>query len=600
MGRASMRASRRTTSVAALVLCAAAATAAGCDRRGAGDDGRVPPPAPDVAGVEAPLARALAEATAEVDRAPRSAAAWGRLGVLFDIHDFPEEAVACYERAQALDPGEFRWPYFLGITRLIGDRTAAAAAFERAAELEPDYAPIHVYRGRSCLLADDLDRARRAFERAVRLDSTLVRAHLGLGQVALAEGEAERALRHVDRALETGATSGEVHRLRAEALRRRGDRAGAREEGRLGSIGAKFEPIADPVRDALGLTEGVTVRWCKVRADRAMRAEQPVEAADVWRAYLEEVPRSVGARLELAAIYMQVGLADRAMRVLDEAVELAPENARVHFYLGNARAALRDPNPAAAIASFDRALELDPSLARARGNLGVLLVGEGSVDEGLAHIRQAIEAMPGDADLRFNLAMALRGVGRSTEAIAALEDAVTIDPDHVRARFELGGLLAEAGRLDEAAAEFGSVVAAEPTRLGAHVNLVRALKESGRFAGAIEACRRGLERYPEHPHLANYLAWMLATCPVDSLRNGEEAAEIARLWSERSPPSAEFVEILAVAHAERGDFESALRRGREALALVQEQRPDDAASIERIEGELRAFQNGRPFRERSR
>src|SRR5262249_61451661 len=74
-------------------------------------------------------------ARAAVRRAPQSAAAWGRLGMLLAAHGFYPESVACFAQAQQLDPGEVRWPYFQGVALALTDPDAALPHLRRAVEL---------------------------------------------------------------------------------------------------------------------------------------------------------------------------------------------------------------------------------------------------------------------------------------------------------------------------------------------------------------------------------------------------------------------------------------------------------------------------------
>lgn len=67
---------------------------------------------------------------------PRSAQAWERLGNIYLIHDWNAEAAACYRRAIALKPKEFRWHYYLGRSLVTTDPTTAANAFSRAIALD--------------------------------------------------------------------------------------------------------------------------------------------------------------------------------------------------------------------------------------------------------------------------------------------------------------------------------------------------------------------------------------------------------------------------------------------------------------------------------
>lgn len=70
----------------------------------------------------------------------------------------------------------------------------------------------------------------------------------------------------------------------------------------------------------------------------------------------------------------------------------------------------------AAIAAFERALELDPGFARAHNNLGVALWSSGAVDSSLAFFDRALELEPADQEAALNAAQAFVAAGRPGRA----------------------------------------------------------------------------------------------------------------------------------------------------------------------------------------
>src|SRR5207248_3162038 len=96
--------------------------------------GPEPPAVPDE-GLEPAVREAIEEARAAVLHSPRSAVAWGRLGMVLLAHAFPAEAEKSFARAEQLDPREARWSYYLGVAGSTRDPEAAIAAWQRAALL---------------------------------------------------------------------------------------------------------------------------------------------------------------------------------------------------------------------------------------------------------------------------------------------------------------------------------------------------------------------------------------------------------------------------------------------------------------------------------
>ncbi len=153
------------------------------------------------------------------------------------------------------------------------------------------------------------------------------------------------------------------------------------------------------------------------------------------------------------------------------------------------------------------------------------------------------------------------------------------------------------GRLDEAAEQFTRVIDAggEPGVLAmAHTNRGMVESRRGNWQRAIDDYRQALQFQPKLPTAHNNLAWLLAACPDDFLRDGQAAIEHAT-WACSatgwSVPS--FLGTLAAAHAEVGDFDQAVHWHTRALDDPAYRRMyGDATVSER----LRLYQQGLPCR----
>jgi Zn-dependent protease len=123
---------------------------------------------------------------------------------------------------------------------------------------------------------------------------------------------------------------------------------------------------------------------------------------------------------------------------------------------------------------------------------------------------------------------------------------------------------------DEAIALFSQVIESggEPGVLATALTN-RGLAESrrGQWQNAIEDQEEALRLNPKLASAHNNLAWLLATCPVDSLRDGEAAVEHATWACEAAGwATPNCLGTLAAAYAEIGDFSQAVRWQERALA----------------------------------
>ena len=91
----------------------------------------------DLALVSEPRLLQAAEAAQKaVADAPDKADTWGDLGNVYLVHGWEAEAARCYQRAVKLDPTEFRWFYYLGLSTYKTDAQTAVEAFTKAIALD--------------------------------------------------------------------------------------------------------------------------------------------------------------------------------------------------------------------------------------------------------------------------------------------------------------------------------------------------------------------------------------------------------------------------------------------------------------------------------
>ncbi len=551
----------RTSRLLTLAVAIAAAALPGCDPASPPQAGALltQPPVPDLSGLQPPLVRAIEEAARVVELNPEDAAAWGKLGSVYVVHDFPAEGVVCLEQAARRDPGEFRWPYLVGKAVLLDDHATSLSAFRRARALRDDYPPLEALIGRALLRQGDLDDAEDAFRRALALNDKLVRGHLGLGQIALERGDVAAALTALERARELGGESQELHWALAIAYRRHGDEdAAARAEAAAASATVSDELLPDPFYQELIATLGVTLARRNLRVSR----------------------------------YLEQGNSEAALAEWEAAVRADPDWADPAVKLGLLRAKLGDTD--GAIEMLERGLQLDPEQHQARNSLGALRIKRGEIDEGIAQLRAATAAMPENPDVRYNLAIGLARAGRRAEALETLEQVLELAPEKSDARFARGVLLAMEGRLAEATADFESVVELEPPRAEAHTSLARALTQQGRFDEAASVLRGARALLPRQVDITLALAWVLASAPDAQLRDGAAAMRLLNpLLRERRVPR--LLDAYAAAQAANGDFAAAIRTADEAIAALRRAGPKAAAARAEVESRRALYARGEPF-----
>jgi tetratricopeptide (TPR) repeat protein len=329
---------------------------------------------------------------------------------------------------------------------------------------------------------------------------------------------------------------------------------------------------------------------------QALADRQRVAEAEVhFQKALEINPKCAEAHNDLGMIFAGRGQIDEAVAEYRKSLEIKPWYEVAHYNLG---VALADSGRVEeAVAHYRKALEIKPDYAEAYLNLGLAAQGQGHVAEALANYRKALEIWPNFALAHNNVGTVLVEQGRLDEAIAQFNKALEIDPHLTTAHFNLGSGLAKCGRFDEAIACFQKALELQPDGADARNVLARARSQREELLKALAGRRDSLRSHPDDVALLNEMAWMLATNPNASIRNGAEAVELARraekLTAGQQPA---VVDVLAAAYAEAGRFAEAVRTAQKALELATQQ--NQRALVELIKMKMALYEAGTPFREK--
>ncbi len=318
------------------------------------------------------------------------------------------------------------------------------------------------------------------------------------------------------------------------------------------------------------------------------------EAIAQFQKALEIEPDDAGVHNNLGLVLARRGQVDQAIAHYQKALEVKPDDAEAHNNLGIVLAGRGQVDQA--IAHYRKALEIKPDYAEAHNTLGAALTGQGRVAEAMAHLRKALEIKPGYAEAHVNLGVALAKSERVEEAMAEYQKALEIDLNLAQAHNNLGFVLARRGRLDEARVHFQKALELKPDYANAHNNLRVAESQWEEIRRTLAQRRELLRARPDDVALLNETAWILATNPNASIRNGAEAIELAdraAQLSDRREPA--VLGTLSAAYAEAGRFPEAVETARKALQLATEQGKQPLA--ESLKAKIPLYEAGTPYHE---
>jgi tetratricopeptide (TPR) repeat protein len=148
------------------------------------------------------------------------------------------------------------------------------------------------------------------------------------------------------------------------------------------------------------------------------------------------------------------------------------------------------------------------------------------------------------------------------------------------------------GMVDEAITHFSKAIEIRPNHSGAHYNLANALLKKHEIAKAIDHYEKAIATEPDFLEALTNLAWIFASYPDDTIRNGSKAVEFAERANRLTDGTNPLVlRTLAAAYASIQNRDKALETSRRALALAQEQHNPEAA--EAIRREMSFYETGR-------
>ena len=135
-----------------------------------------------------------------------------------------------------------------------------------------------------------------------------------------------------------------------------------------------------------------------------------------------------------------------------------------------------------------------------------------------------------------------------------------------------------------------------PLNIAARDILGTLLIQAGDVHGAITQWETSLQIDPHDGNALNNLAWIFATYPDDSIRNGTRAVELAQSATVLPGGDSPIVlRTLAAAYAESGDFAKATETAQHAMDLATTQGNSSVAQTLQHEREL--YQAQKPYRE---
>ncbi len=294
---------------------------------------------------------------------------------------------------------------------------------------------------------------------------------------------------------------------------------------------------------------------------------------------------------------------ESAIKFYNEALKINSRNADLYYNRGLVWFYMNEMDKA--IADYTKALEINKEFIDAYFNRAYARFSKGDYDLAIDDYTNALRFNPDNsskAGLYFNRARAWfkirdydHAIDDYTTAIRIEEDIKASPSDKAEVYSFRAGAWDEKRDLDKAISDYTKAIELNPKYAHAVFNRANIWHEKREYASAIIDYERAIELDPQNTHVYNNYSWLLSTCPDSRLRNGAKALKLALKAVELNPNEVFFLDTLAAAYAELGNFKEAIKTVEEAIVLLKKDNNENL--MNNLVPQLESYKAGKPWRE---
>ena len=455
------------------------------------------PPADQSGSLKAALALAYVE-NGEVEKGqatladlvttePNSAGAHFSLGLLFMRKGEPtDQEAAATEFREALRLDDSMNGARIALGRVLNSLRKYSEAIPTLVEYtrrEPKDAQGFYVLGKAYQGLEKPEAAIGSYQRAAALDPKDAAIHFDFGMLLASSGQTGAGIRELEAAERINPSALETHKELALLLEKTGNKGRAHaERAKL----AALKSSSDSERDIARLNE---------QANQFLMAGNAKAAAENYRKAVQGDPLNAKLHYNLSLALDRLADIAAERKELLRAVELDPSLALAQNQLG--LLALHRGQQAEAEIRFQKALAADREFAEAQSNLGVLYSQQGKNADAATRFQNAIKTDPKYSKAYLNYGLLLAQQGALPEAEQQLRAAIEVNSNDADAYGALGMLLAKTGRGGDALQCFRKAVRLQPASAQAHLNLGIALVDQFDRPGGLEEFSQAARLDPE-------------------------------------------------------------------------------------------------------
>jgi len=296
---------------------------------------------------------------------------------------------------------------------------------------------------------------------------------------------------------------------------------------------------------------------------------------------------------------------DSAINIYDKVLKINPNNADIYYNRGLAWAYKRDLENA--ISDYTKALEIKKDFKDAYHNRGLLFSKMGKYNLAILDFTKALQLNPDNSqklNIIFNRAYAWSEMNHFEKAIEGYTEALKIHEmskvnpsDLPEVYYYRGESWYGKGNLDNAISDYTKAIQKKPDYDKAIFRRADRLSENKDYASAIIDYEKAIGLNPENTLAHNNYSWLLSTCPNGRFRNGEKALKLALKANELITNEVIYLDTLAAAYAEKGNFEKAIQIEEKAVSLLRNDKRDLNKLKDDFKKRLKSFKAEKPWRD---
>ena len=335
---------------------------------------------------------------------------------------------------------------------------------------------------------------------------------------------------------------------------------------------------------------------------------------------------------QYASYLLLCNRAEEALTQINKAIELGPDFPKFKKIKASVLAKLGRNDEA--LASFDESMKGQENNVLVQVDRARFLAAIERPEDAIESFTKLIEKYNGPLLFFFRGAV-YASMEKYEEALKDADQALRRDSELIMALQLKGEVYLKMKNYDESIRMYEQVRAKskeEAEKISATAQIAYNFSQKGEYQRMCEILKTNLEKFPKNevllrtfadsetafghwqesakyyeelvsvvgdkdPVVLNNYAWLLCTCPDDSIRDAKRAMEYALKSAEATNYEEAFIlSTLAAAYAENGDFENARKWSQKSIELSEKEEKDN---VEHYREEMASYQENKPWRKTS-